>query len=144
MANRLIPVLKASCVLVKCGIQLLRDLAEVRYRGPILSDAEIAAISRGAGVGRSRALEWDRLIRRFLPDRPLPTDFSSGPLRWQIDTLAWSFRLDPDMTLTSAEALDALSEALTLDEPVRPNPLESTYPAIREYATFLERIPVRD
>jgi Raf kinase inhibitor-like YbhB/YbcL family protein len=36
------------------------------------------------------------LVRRFTDDRALPKGFARGPLRWQLDTLAWSFHLDDD------------------------------------------------
>lgn len=122
---------------------LMERIAQARYRGPLLSDGDLAAIARDAGPGRSRALEADRIVRRFVADRPLPRGFASGPLRWRIDTLAWSFHVEPDPRLTPVEAVEALADALTLGEPVRPNPLEGRYPALAAYAEFLRKLPAR-
>ena len=122
---------------------LIRALAVTRYEGPLLSRTDLSTIANDPSEGRSRALAWDRLIRRFVADRPLPSDLSSGPLRWQIDTLVWSFHLEPDRKLTAVEAVDALADALKLDEPIQPNPLEAKYPTLAEYATFLKQLAVR-
>ncbi|MDB5351381.1 MAG: hypothetical protein JWN86_2628 [Planctomycetota bacterium] len=122
---------------------LIRTLAGSRYEGPLLSEAELSAIANDPSQGRSRALAWDRLIHRFVRDRPLPPDLSSGPLRWQIDTLVWSFHLEPDPKLTAPEAVDALADALKLDEPIQPNPLEGKYPTLIPYERFLKHLPVR-
>lgn len=121
----------------------MQEIHPHRYKGPLLSNPEIAAIAKSSSEGRSRALAWDRHIRLFLDNRPLPADFASGPLRWQIDTLAWSFHVDPDPHLTTLEAIDAIADALKLDEPIRPNPLASKYPALAEYAKFLGRLPLK-
>ena len=122
-----------------------------RYNGPLLNSEEVSALARDPSPGRSRALAWDRQIRHFVADRPLPGPLEgsnlemlgSGPLRWQVDWLAWSFHVEPDPKLTILEAIDALADALTLDEPIRRNPLEATYPALAEYAKFLAKLPVR-
>ncbi len=123
--------------------EAMRRFASRRYDGPLLSRSELAAISDTSVPGRSRALDWDALIRHFVADRPLPEDFSTGPLRWQLDTLAWSFHLELDRGLTSAEVPSAIGEVLSLDEPIRPNPLEAAYPTLGAYATFLKSLPVR-
>ena len=121
--------------------ELIQTIYYCRYDGPLLNSEEWSSLSGDPSPGRSRALAWDRHIRHFVEDRPIPPSF--GPLRWQVDTLAWSFHVDPDPKLTIIEAIDALADALTLDEPIRRNPLESTYPALEEYAKFLAKLPVR-
>ena len=124
-------------------VMAMRRFASLRYAGPLLRRSDLAGISDSSGPGRSRTLAWDKHIRRFVADRPLPEDFSTGPLRWQLDTLAWSFHLKLDRGLTTAEVPSAIGEALSLDEAIRPNPLEATYPALRGYAEFLRKLPVR-
>jgi len=121
----------------------MRRIHAWRYAGPLLTHEELATIARSSAEGRSRALAWDRHIRHFVADRPLPPDFAEGPLRWRIDTLAWSFHLEPNPLLTASEAVDAISDALKLDEPIAANPLEAKYPALAEYARFLGRLPMR-
>src|SRR5205085_399729 len=69
---------------------------ELRYRGPMLSDAELARLASLPDREGALALRWHDRIGRFAVDRPLPADFAHGPLRWQLDTLAWSFHLDGD------------------------------------------------
>jgi hypothetical protein len=121
----------------------MRRLVSLRYDGPLLGRSEREAIASGTAPGRSRALAWDALIRHFVADRPLPEDFATGPLRWQLDTLAWSFHLELERGLTTAEVPSAIGEALSPEESIRPNPLEARYPALGAYATFLRRLPVR-
>ncbi len=117
--------------------------AHLRYRGPLLSEADRSRLASESGPGRSRALDWDAQIRHFLPDRPLPPDFARGPLRWQLDTLGWSFRVEPDPRKTLGEIPRALADALSLDEPIRPNPLAARYPPLSDYAAFLAKLPRR-
>lgn len=121
---------------------LMERIADrLRYRGPLLSADELASLRSMPAAGRSRALAWDEQIRRFVPDRPLPTDFASGPLRWQLDTLAWSFHLPPDPRLAPAELPHALGHALAVEGSARSNPLTDRYPALGEYERFLLRLP---
>jgi hypothetical protein len=119
----------------------------LRYRGPFLTVQERARLAAESESGRERdrALAWDAQVRRFADDRPLPADFARGPLRWQLDTLAWSYHLDdPDAARRSpAEVPHALAEALAVDLPVRPTPLAARYPALSAYASFLARLPRR-
>ena len=127
---------------------LTNAIGNFRYTGALLSDAEIAAIGRESSVGRSRALAWDQVIRRFVADRWPDSSgraqgIERGPLRWQLDTLAWSFHLELDSKLTTAEVVDAIADALKLDERVQRNPLDEKYPTLGEYAKFLDRLPVR-
>ena len=122
---------------------LMRELHTWRYHGPLLTVRDLEAIAKSSGEGRSRALAWDRRIRGFAADRALPRGFGTGPLRWQIDTLAWSFHQEPDPILTPSEAVDALADALKLDEPIRANPLASKYRTLGEYAKFLGTLPLR-
>ena len=68
----------------------------LRYRGPYLSSEELARLEHEPRQLRDLALAWHAHARRFTSDRPLPADFASGPLCWQLDTLRWSFHLDED------------------------------------------------
>lgn len=126
---------------------LMAQIAErLRYRGPLLTADERERLERESAPGRARALAWDTHIRRFLPDRPLPADFAAGPLRWQLALLVWSFHLDDgtlDPHLAPAEVAPALAHALAVDEPVQPNPLAQRYPALTDYAAFLDALPRR-
>ncbi len=115
----------------------------LRYQGPWLSAEERARLPRDPDPSRIRALAWDEHLRHFAPDRPLPRDFARGPLRWQLDTLAWSFRLPPDPRRSAAEVPFALADALAVERPVRPSPLAVRYPALESYARFLGRLPRR-
>ncbi|HMB05603.1 MAG TPA: hypothetical protein VKP69_17945 [Isosphaeraceae bacterium] len=118
----------------------------LRYRGPFLTADERARLAGEPGRDRDLALAWDARVRRFADDRALPGDFARGPLRWQLDTLAWSFHLDddPDAPRRSpAEVPHALAEMLAIDDPVRPTPLAARYPALTAYAAFLARLPRR-
>ena len=122
----------------------------LRYRGPLLSADERAGLERGrdgaSGHDRDLALRWDALVRRFTDDRALPKGFARGPLRWQLDTLAWSFHLDddPDAPRRSpAEVPHALAEALAVDVPLRATPLAARHPALVAYLEFLGRLPRR-
>jgi hypothetical protein len=119
-------------------------LAEgLRYRGPFLSAEELGRLTAEPGPDRGRALALDAQARRFAADRPLPADFARGPLRWQLDTLSWSFHLEPDGRLSAAEVPHALAHVLTVEGPARPGPLASRYPALADYARFLDRLPRR-
>jgi hypothetical protein len=129
---------------------MVRLARQLRYRGPCLSDGELADLAGDRGPGSSRdramALEWHAQVRRFADDRPLPPGFARGPLRWQLDTLAWSFHLDDPTTApvrSPAEVPHALADALAIDAPLRPNSLTVSYPALAAYAEFLGRLPRR-
>ncbi len=117
--------------------------SDLRYHGPLLSLADLARLRKERETGRARALAWDEQVRRFVPDRPLPDDFDSRPLSWQLSTLAWSFHLPPDARLAPVEISDALGYALSVEGPIHANPLSKRYPALRDYARFLERLPRR-
>ncbi|WP_422928327.1 hypothetical protein [Singulisphaera sp. PoT] len=133
--------------LVALMTTLARDL---RYQGPLLSDDEQANLRAEDGPGsehdRVLALKWDARIRRFAPDRPLPEDFASGSLVWQLETLIWSFHADDDphpRLASPVELTHALADALVLDFPVRPIPLFKDQPVLRRYFAFLDRLPRR-
>ena len=120
---------------------LMARLAErLRYRGPLLSAEDRARLRAEPAVDRERALGWDAKVRRFLPDRPLPEDFARRSLRGQLRLLAWSFHV-PGPGGPTAEMPVALAEALAVDAPARPGPLAGRYPALAEYARFLDRLP---
>jgi hypothetical protein len=125
-------------------------LAEhLRYRGPLLSAAERASLVAAPRGDRESALalRWHARMHRFAPDRPLPGDFSRGPLRWQLATLAWSFHLDSnDLSegrRSPSEAVHALSEALANDLPLAPCRLSERHQALAAYRDFLGRLPRR-
>jgi hypothetical protein len=125
-------------------VALMARLADrLRYRGPLLSADERARLAGESSPDTTRALAWDRQVRRFVADRPLPADFARGPLRWQLATLAWSFHLDSDPRRPAAEAPYDLADALSVDGPVSPSSLAGRYPALADYARFLGRLPRR-
>ena len=121
----------------------------LRYRGPLLSAAERASLAAAPRSDRDSALalRWHAQMRRFAADRPLPGDFARGPLRWQLDTFAWSFHLDPNDPSggrrSSAEVVHALGEALANDLPLAPCRLSERHPALAAYRDFLGRLPRR-
>ena len=122
---------------------LMARLAErLRYRGPWLSAQDRSRLAHEPEPDGRRALSWDAQVRRFAPDRPLPRDFARAPLRRQLNVLAWSFHLDPFRGPTT-EAPDALADALAVDGPIRPGALAARYPALADYARFLDRLPRR-
>ncbi len=132
--------------------ELMERFARVlRYRGPLLSEAERKELARDTGHDAALALRWDAHVRKFLDDRTLPPAFRDGPIRRQIDTLAWSFHAeneakDPGGTVpkrSAAEVAHALVEALAIDLPLRPSPLAERFPALAEYLVFLNRLPRR-
>lgn len=120
---------------------MIRLSQELQYRGPRLSKAEFSRLEREPGREARRALAWHNTILRFLGDRPLPADFASGPLRWQLDTLCWSFHVEPDPRLSAAEVPHHLAAALAFEGSLRPCPLADRYRALAAYAAFLERLP---
>jgi hypothetical protein len=134
---------------------LMAALAALRYTGPLLEPGELAELNDRQGPGSSRdralALRWHAAARRLAADRPLPADFARGPLRWQLDTLAWSFHLDAACPgpgpgpRTPDEVVHALAEALTPELSLRPLPLDLTrrYPALDAYRAFLTRLEGR-
>lgn len=130
---------------------LMMTLANrLRYRGPWLTAAELAELEDEAGPGSSRdrslAREWHVRVRRFAPDRVLPASFPTGPLRWQLDTLAWSFHLDDEPAArrrSPAEIPHALAHALALDVSLRETPLVASHPALAAYREFLGQLPRR-
>ncbi|MEO6810287.1 MAG: hypothetical protein ABI353_14320, partial [Isosphaeraceae bacterium] len=115
----------------------------LRYRGPLLNAVERSRLADEPGPDAARALAWDDQVRHFLADRPLPADFPLGPLRWQLATFAWSFHVPDDPRRTAAEVPYDLADALSLNAPVRPNPLAVTYPPLADYSRFLGRLPRR-
>ena len=119
-------------------------LAErLRYRGPFLTADELRRLAAEPEPDRNRARTLDDQARRFAADRPLPAVFARGPLRWQLDTLAWSFHLEPDPRLSAAEVPHALANVLAVEGPARPSPLAQRYPALASYAQFLGPLPRR-
>jgi hypothetical protein len=126
---------------------MVRLADRLRYRGPTLSPAELASLAAAPGREPALALRWHAQIGRFAADRPLPEDFARGPLRWQLDTLAWSFHLDNDgpagVQRSAAEVPHALAEALASDLPLAPSGLSPRYPALVAYRDFLSRLPRR-
>jgi hypothetical protein len=123
---------------------LLAD--QLRYRGPSLSAAEQARLATDPDRSAALALRWHAQVRRFADDRPLPIGFETGPLRWQLDTLAWSFHLDRDPSggrRSDAEVPLALGEELAVDLPPSSNDLSMRHPTLTAYYHFLRRLPRR-
>ena len=122
-----------------------RLAARLRYRGPWLAPSELERLEadRPRDPAAARALDWHAQVGRFADDRPLPAGFERGPLRWQLDTLAWSFHLEPDPIRSPAEVPHGLARDLAVDGPIRPNPLADRHPALADYAAFLGRLPRR-
>jgi hypothetical protein len=121
----------------------------LRYQGPWLSEPERVRLAGDPHRDAPLALRWDALVRRFATDRPLPADFRSGPLRWQLAALAWSFHVEGAVDVphgprrSAPEAAQALADALALDFPLWPTPLAERYPALDSYRAFLGRLPRR-
>ena len=115
----------------------------LRYRGPRLTGEDLAAIRAEAGPDGEKALALDAQISHFLPDRPLPRDFARGSLRWQLDCLAWSFRVDLGPDRAASDIPFAIAEALSVPGTIRPVPIAETYPALADYERFLARLPRR-
>jgi hypothetical protein len=121
----------------------------LRYRGRLLSAAERASLAFAARSDRESALalRWHVMMRRFVADRPLPRDFARGPLGWQLDTLAWSFHLDPDGPSggrrSATEVVQGLDEALANDLPLAPIHPCAQHPVLAAYRDFLGRLPRR-
>ena len=76
----------------------------LRYRGEFLSENDLKRIDQASGNITMKPIsgsvrEWDRRLRRFIADRPLPADFkrTDAPLRWQVAVIAWSYHLDPQL-----------------------------------------------
>jgi hypothetical protein len=128
-------------------VLMTRIADRLRYRGRLLSPGELARLGRERGKDRDLALAWHARVRRFAGDRPLPAGFARGPLRWQLDTLSWSFHLDGGSRAArrrrAAEVPHALAEFLTVDVPTRPVSLSPRYPALADYARFLAGLPRR-
>jgi hypothetical protein len=122
---------------------MVRLSDSLHYHGPDLSAAELSRLAGEQGSDRDRALSWHAQIQRFRADRPLPPDFVAGPLRWQLDTLAWSFHVEPDRRRSVPELPHELAQALTAAGPMNPNPLATRYPALDAYNEFLNRLPRR-
>jgi hypothetical protein len=122
---------------------MTRISERIRYRGPVLSPEGLDALRSGTAPGRARALAWDAHVRLFVPDRPLPSGFSRGPLRWQLDTLAWSFHMEPDPGLATVEVPHALAHALAFEGSESANPLEARFPVLGDYRRFLAGLPAR-
>jgi hypothetical protein len=123
-------------------------LAErLRYRGPRLSEAELARLATLPDRDGTLALRWHDRIGRFADDRPLPGDFARGPLRWQLDTLAWSFHLDGSRDRgrgrDPSEIPHMLGASLAVDVPLPSLALSARHPALTAYRRFLGRLPRR-
>jgi hypothetical protein len=123
------------------ALLMTRFSDRLRYRGPLLTPAEVARL-RTAPDGE-RVLAWHAHIAHFLPDRPLPRGFADGPLRWQLDAFLWSYHLSPDPTLSLAEIPDALGDALAIDPALRPLAAAGRDPTLDAYAGFLGALPRR-
>ncbi|MFO0956023.1 MAG: hypothetical protein U0800_01005 [Isosphaeraceae bacterium] len=122
---------------------MVRLADSAHYRGRWLEDRERNQLRRDPDPEAARALSWDGHVRRFAPDRPLPPGFETGPIRWQLAVLAWSFHLETRVDEPPAEALLRLEDWLSVDVATRPSPLASRHPALDDYGRFLSRLPRR-
>jgi hypothetical protein len=120
---------------------MMRLADRLRYRGPILSATDLARLASDSGPDSARARLWHAQVLRFRGDRPLPPDFRSGPVRWQLDTLAWSFHVDLNSRQSAAEVPHALARELALADAARPSQLALQYPALAAYVEFLAKLP---
>ncbi|MGE3818575.1 MAG: hypothetical protein AB7I30_04020, partial [Isosphaeraceae bacterium] len=127
---------------------LMERLAvDLRYAGPLLSVEERAALIAANHPDAALALDWDRIVRRFVGDRPLPEDFRDGPLRWQLGVLGWSWHLGPlgdDRPGRSvSERSQELAEQVAVGVSLRTTVLTERYEALAAYHAFLGRLPRR-
>lgn len=154
VAESLVDLADRSGVVVEPGeasdpSALMERLAlGLRYRGPLLDDSEREELAEEGQPDAMLALEWDRLVRRFGGDRPLPKDFRDGPLRWQLAVLAWSWReggpVVNDLPVRSASELSQeLAESLAVAVPLRRTVLIDRHAALASYLEFLGRLPRR-
>ncbi|WP_435016369.1 hypothetical protein TA3x_003935 [Tundrisphaera sp. TA3] len=121
---------------------MARFAEQVRYRGPTLTDQEVARLAAESDPDRDRALAWHDQIGRLRDDRPWPEDFARLDPGRQIVAFAGSYHLDgKDQPIAGIP--DALDEALSRPGPVVPTPLASRYPALSDYTRFLARLPRR-
>lgn len=118
----------------------IRRLSEgLRYRGPWLTDQQIRALE--SEPGGDIPLAWHRHLLRFADDRPLPEDFDSGPLPWQLAVLSWSFHRDPEPAGVAKDPFGELEHWLGRPWLVDPHPLADRYPPLAPYAEFLLKLP---
>ncbi len=127
----------------------------LRYRGPWLTPTELVELEDEANPepSRDRASHWRGTPKSvgLPPTAHLPANFPNGPLRWQLDTLAWSFHLDEVLLIPSrvgqrslAEIPHALAQALALDVLAPPRrPWSPATLALASYRAFLGRLPRR-
>jgi len=120
---------------------LMKRLRErLSYRDSFLTSEDLGELKRAAES--TRPLAWHAHILLFRPDRPLPADFARGSLDWQLRVLAWSFHLDPGHR-PAEEIPRFLSESLSPPFPIHSTPLAERFPALKDYARFLRRLPAR-
>lgn len=121
-----------------------RFVATVRYRGPVLTDAERTRLGRETSdPDAARALAWDGQISRFQVGSDLPADLDRLGLDAQMRALAAAYGLRIEAGRSAADVPADLLAALTRDRPVVPTPLAARYPALSDYARFLGRLPRR-
>lgn len=123
----------------------------LRYRGPFLTEAEFDRLDRAARAKNrptlpARLRDWDRRLRRFVDDRPLPADFrrDDASTRWRLAVFAWSFHLDPRLAESEPrEAVASILAELARPDPigVLPESLKREFPALRDQERFLDRLP---
>ena len=94
---------------------MMRLRERLAYRDSSLTPDEVNELRQS--ISPARPLAWHTHIDLFRPDRPLPNDFTQGPLDWQLRVLAWSFHLNP-ANRPPEEIPHFLSESLSLPFPV--------------------------
>ena len=121
---------------------MLKFSTSVRYRGPLLSEAEQGKLAEEPDLDRDMALGWQDHVKRFVEDVPLPLDFRSRSLPDQLVALGRAYSLDP--STRARDVPRALARLLARSGLVRPTPLASRYPPLSEQARFLGRLPRHD
>jgi hypothetical protein len=124
--------------------KLMMEIADrLRYRGGVLSPQDLHHLRSEGTSDSQRALAMHAHILHFLPDHPLPANFSRGTLRWQLVTLAWSFHIAHDSRRKISEIPAELSEALAGPASLKAASAAFRFPEVAEYEKFLARLPRR-
>ncbi len=124
---------------------LIRQIADrLRYRGAFCLDPAFLQHALGPEAQRLADVQ-NHLLRHFRPERPLPGDLELGPLRWQLETLAWSFDVPLPPALEAAEIPFHLAETLQIPSAPRsvPPDLAQRFPMLSNQSAFVANLPRR-
>jgi hypothetical protein len=123
--------------------RLIRQLGDrLRFRGGFLDDPAFLRGERGPEARRLLAVQV-HLRDHFTTARPLPHDLESGPLAWQLDTLAWSYGVPLPPGLQPAEVPFYLAEALRVPAAPRAVPADLAGPPLEAQSRFVAGLPRR-